>query len=129
MRKIVALALPLVFLSLITVQANAVITPVEVERVKDVCFIRMRGDHHTQSFLFHYDNLSPEEQVVGFRMRMWNAEGVEIKTPLLKPITVSPSGSIDRAFGGGYGYTMEVKISIENYGLVLEDSVIIPPPP
>lgn len=75
MKKIIAVALPLLVLSLIAIQANAVVTPVEVERIKGTCFIRMRGDHHTQSFVFHYVNLSPDDQAVSYSIEIWDADG------------------------------------------------------
>ena len=54
LRKILSLVLLLVFFSLMTIPTGkAETTPVKVERVKDVCFIKVKGDLRTQSFLFH----------------------------------------------------------------------------
>jgi len=64
-KKIFTLAFLSLFVTLIALPAcNAAVTPVEVERVKDVGFIRVRGDHNSESFLFHYVNLSPDRQEV-----------------------------------------------------------------
>ena len=133
MRKIVALALPLVFLSLITVQANAVITPVEVERAKDLYFIRMRGDHQTTSFLFHYVNLSPNPQTVAYKIAIRSADGLPIKLQEVPPsATVFPNESWDFSFTGGvyigYGYTMSFGLYIDGVQMLI-GSVVIPPPP
>lgn len=122
MRKIIALVMLFVFLGLITAQANAVITPVKVERVKDVCFIKVNGDHRTQSFLFHYDNLSPNSQTVYAEFkpqsRLWFAIDV----------TVIEGGSMDVKLTSDYGMTMNFQIEVDGEK-ILEDTVVIPPPP
>ncbi len=122
MRKIIALVMLFVFLGLITAQANAVITPVKVERVKDVCFIKVNGDHRTQSFLFHYDNLSPNSQTVYAEFkpqsRLWFAIDV----------TVIEGGSMDVKLTSDYGMTMDFRIEVDGEK-ILEDTVVIPPPP
>ena len=124
MKKILALTLLLVFSSLMIVQVRAEVRPVEVERVKDVCFIKVRGDHPTRSFLFHYDNLSPSSQSVhaelkpewGLSFSIW--------------VTVLEGGSMDvRLTGVDYVYGMIMNFRIEVNGvMVLEDAVAIPPP-
>jgi len=122
MRKIIALVMPLVFLSLITAQASAVITPVKVERVKDVCFIKVKGDHRTQSFLFHYDNLSPNSQTVYAEFKPHSGLRFAID------VTVIEGGSMDVTLTSDYGMTMNFRIEVDGEK-ILEDTVVIPPPP
>jgi hypothetical protein len=62
---------------LLAFNISAVEIPVEVERVKDVCFVRVRGAHHPPpdgetkegfgAFLLHYENLMrpPPGQEIG----------------------------------------------------------------
>jgi len=127
MKKVVAFVLPLLFFSLMST-SMASITPVKVKRVKDVCFIRMRGDHHTQSFLFYYVNLSPEVQTVELFGYVCEPQGS--CAILLFPIryTVPPGDSIESSWTEGYGYIMGFEIFI-NSELVGQVSVVIPPPP
>lgn len=120
-RKILALALFSIIFSLLTVQVKGQVTPVRVERVKDVCFIKVKGDHHTKSFIFHYDNLSPSSQSVyaefkpewGMQFSIW--------------VTILEGSSMDVKLTGDYGILMDFRIEV-NGVKVLEDAVVIPPP-
>lgn len=120
MRKIVALALPLLFLSLISVSVQAVVTPVKVKQVKDVCFITVRGDHHTRKFLAHYDNLSPNSQAVHAEFKPQSGLRLTISA------TIIEGGSMDVTLTSDYGMTMSFQITV-NGEKVLEDTVVIPP--
>ncbi|MFB0514414.1 MAG: hypothetical protein ACETVQ_02440 [Candidatus Bathyarchaeia archaeon] len=120
MKKIFALALPLMFFSLMSI-SMAETTPVRVKRVKDVCFIRVWGDHQTKRFMFHYDNLSPNSQTVYAEFkpqsRLWFAIDV----------TVIEGGSMDVTLTSDYGMTMNFQIEVDGEK-ILEDTVVIPPP-
>ena len=126
MKKIIAFAVLLLFFSLMST-SMAPTTPVKVRRVKDAYFIRMRGDHRTQSFLFYYVNLSPEVQTVELFGGVCSPQG---SCALLFPIRYRvPAGdSIESSWTEGYGYIMgfEIFINSEPVGQV---SVVIPPPP
>lgn len=124
MKKILPLTLLLVFSSLMTIQVKAEVRPVKVERLKDVCLIKVKGDHHTRSFLFHYDNLSPSSQSVyaefkpewGLSFSIW--------------VTVLGGGSMDARLTGVdyvYGIIMNFRIEVNDV-MVLQDAVAIPPP-
>lgn len=140
MRKIVALALPLLFLSLMTIQANAVVTPVEVQRVKDVCFFRMRGDPHTKEFLLHYENLSPSSDVV---------QAVEVRGSFISPtghvvnvdgifsFAVAAGESVDKSTSEittpmpllDHGWVLSFEIRVNLATIASDEQVVIPPPP
>lgn len=96
-KRIAPFVLPLVFLSLMMTQAGAlVVVPCEVERVKDVYFIRLRGDYQTLTFLMHYVNLSPAQQEVAIARFLWTAPGTF--PVLIFPLTfytLAPGESID----------------------------------
>jgi hypothetical protein len=122
MKKILALALPLMFLTFLAIPAgNAVVTPVKVKRVNDVCFITVRGDHHTSKFLFHYDNLSPSSQAVHAEFKPQSGFWFTIS------LTVIEGGSMDVSATGDYGMTMSFQIIVDGEN-VLQDTVVIPPP-
>lgn len=127
MKKFVAFALPLMFFSLMST-SMASTTPAKVKRVKDVCFIRMRGDHHTQSFLFYYVNLSPEVQTVKLGGYVCEPNGPCAILLFRIPYTVPPGDSIEFSWTEGYGYMMGLSIFV-NSELVGQVSVVIPPPP
>lgn len=76
-RKIFGTGLLLLCFGLLASSVFAVETPIEVERVKDMCFVRVRGAHHPLpdgemkpgygAFLLHYENLMrpPPGQEIG----------------------------------------------------------------
>jgi len=114
MKRTIAFALPLLFVSLMIIQANAVLVPVEVERIKDFYFCRVRGDYTTQSFLLHYVNLSPAQQVVGVFRVLWAADGSQAAMFPLILYTLAPGESIDL---DTYSYGLEhlnLRIWIDN---------------
>ena len=132
LRKIFALALPLLFLSLMTIQANAVTTPVEVERAKDVYFVKVKGDHRTKSFLFNYENLSPDIQDVTATFAITPCDPVPcMEIPFRALCTVEEH--LQESFAGDYGYRLDFTINIHDialtYAYTIEGSVVIPPPP
>jgi len=131
MRKIVALALPLLFLSLMTIQANAVVTPVEVERAKDVYFVKVKGDHRTKSFLFNYENLSPDIQNLTACGEVWSGPNRICEVTWWGTVCVRESRQ--ESIEGDYGYTFNFTINIRDipmtYAYTVEGSVVIPPPP
>lgn len=127
MKKVIAFALPLLFFSLMSISL-AKTTPVKVKRVKDVCFIRMRGDHHTQSFWFHYVNLSPEVQTVKLGGYVCEPNGSCAILLFPIPYTVPPGDSIEFSWTEGYRYIMGLSIFV-NSELLGQVSVVIPPPP
>jgi len=120
MKKVVAFALLLLLFSLMST-SMASITPVKVERVKDVCFIKVKGDHRTQSFLFHYDNLSPNSQTVHAEFRPQSGLGFTIHVPVIK------GGSMDVRLTSDFGMTMNFQIEVDGER-ILKDTVVIPPP-
>ena len=120
MRKIIALALPLLFFSLMGT-GMAEITPAKVKRVKDVCFIRVMGDHQTKSFLFHYDNLSPSRQILYAVFVPKSRLGIAIRVGILE------GHSIDLTLTGDYGMTMNFLIEVDGEK-VMEDTIVIQPP-
>jgi hypothetical protein len=123
MKKVIAFVLPLLFFSLMTIPTGkAETTPVKVERVKDVCFIKVKGDHRTQSFLFHYDNLSPNSQTVIAQFKPQSGLWFAID------VTVIEGGSTDVTLTSDYGMTMNFQIEVDGEK-ILEDTVVIPPPP
>jgi len=84
----------------------------------------MRGDHHTKSFLFHYENLSPSSQAVSVQY--------QINDGMLKAWIggkIAPGEKLDHSFVDmSYGDTMHFQVwVIDTY--ILEDFVVIPPPP
>ena len=133
MRKVVALALPLLFLSLMTIQANAVTTPVEVERAKDVYFVKVKGDHRTKSFLFSYENLSPDTQDVTATFAITPCD----PNPCYEPPPIRALCTVEKplqeSIEGDYGYRLDFTINIHDismtYEYTVEGSVVIPPPP
>jgi len=127
MKKIIAFAVLLLFFSLMST-SMASTTPVKVKRVKDVGFIRMRGDHHTQSFLFYYVNLSPEVQTVKLGGYVCEPKGSCAILLFPIPYTVPPGDSIEFSWTEGYGYIMGLSV-FANSELVGHVSVVIPPPP
>jgi hypothetical protein len=148
MRKIVALALPLLFLSLITIQANAVVTPVEVERVKDVCFVRVRGAHHLppdpeekldSGFLFYYKNIEPTGEIhspqnvkLWFHIYLGNQHDLPLTIWFYD---VCPGDVIDcivrrRPYGSHMEFLVEVYRGDSTVpSVIISDTVVIPPPP
>jgi len=66
------------------------ILPVEVERVKDAYFFRARGDHHSESFIVKYVNLSPNVQYI--RPELWLSGDMP---PMTKVIPLWPGDSLD----------------------------------
>lgn len=133
MKKIITLALPLLFLGLITLQANAlitppeVITPIEVERVKDVCFIIMRGNHRTLLFSLHYVHLSPDAQELCLDHQVFDAAGGPASSRLVEYLgTVETGGSIGW-FSGPWpaGYSLRFYIMFEDTP-IFDGWVIIP---
>lgn len=133
MRKIIALALPLLFLSLMIIQANAVVTPVEVQRAKDVYFVKVKGDHRTKSFLFSYENLSPDIQDVTALFATTPCDPLPCEPPIPYSCVVTNGESLQESFAGDYGYTLDFTINIHDiamtYAYTIEGSVVIPPPP
>jgi hypothetical protein len=148
MRRIVALALPLLFLSLMTIQANAVVTPVEVERVKDCCFMRVRGAHHVapdsiepydSGFLFYYKNIEPQGEIHSPQdVKLWFHIYLGDQHDL--PLTiwfygVCPGDVIDCIVRRRpYGYHMEFIVEVYMGDstvptVIISDTVVIPPPP
>ena len=146
MRKIVAIALPLLFLSLMTIQANAVVTPVAVERVKDVCFVRVRGAHHLapdpievcdSGFLFYYKNIeptggihSPQDVKLWFHIYLGDQHDLPLTIWFYD---VCPGDIIDCIVRRrSYGHHMEFEVSVWKAGIqlvLIHDTVLIPPPP
>jgi hypothetical protein len=129
-KKTIAITLPLLFVVLLSTQAcNAVVTPVKVERLKDVGFVRMRGDHNTQSFLFHYVNLSPTQEVKLFGVVTGGPKQAIVSEIFL----VGTGDSLDYSINGGYGYTFDFSVEVKEYMtvkpwiLITEETVIIPP--
>jgi len=133
MRKIVALALPLLFLSLVTIQANAVVTPVEVERAKDVYFVKVKGDHRTKSFLFNYENLSPDIQDLTATFAITPCDPNPCYEPSPIRALCTAEKPLQESLEGDYGYTLDFTINIHDipmtYEYTVEGSVVIPPPP
>ncbi len=122
LRKTLSFALLLAFFSLMTIPSGKTeTTPVKVARVKDVCFIKVQGDHRTQSFLFHYDNLSPNSQTVyaEFRPQSWLWLAIDV--------TVIEGGSMDVKLTSDYGMTMKFQIEVDGEK-ILDDTIVIPPP-
>ena len=128
-RKILALALPLMFLTLMAIPAgNAATTPVEVFYLKDLCFVRMRGDPYTQSFLFHYVNLSPKVQTVTvIEVRIYDSSGNHQYTIFGLTQLVPPGGSIDSSYPASYGWSCCFVVYVTP--LTIIGSAVIPPPP
>jgi len=120
MKKVIALVLPLLFFSLMSI-GMAETTPVKVKRVKDVCFIKVKGDHRTQSFWFHYDNLSPNSQTVHAEFRPQSGLWFTIHVPVIK------GGSMDVRLTSDFGMAMNFQIEVDGER-ILKDTVVIPPP-
>jgi len=134
-KKIIATALPLLFITLIVLPAcNAgLYIPVEVERLKDVGMVRMRGDPHTQSFLFHYVNLAPYTQEVrlegDFNPSMIGLPSLPIY------FVVQPGDSLDHSMyvGGSASFTLDFDVGVKRYMItepyttVISETVSIPP--
>lgn len=119
MRKMLALVLFLVVFGLMTVSVSAETTPVMVKRVKDVCFIKVRGDKHAQLFQLNYVNLSPSPQNVLIRVQVsWG----EVSTS----VTLEPRWSMVITMSGSSGALMNFWVTVDGT-LVLEDSIAIPP--
>jgi hypothetical protein len=123
------LVLSFVALAILPV-CNAVVTPVEIERVKDVGFVRIRGNHNTRTFLLNYVNLSPQTQEVKFeRAIVYPKQSFWTTTVDI----VQPGDSLDISASGGYSYILEFSVSVRIYMMIGEwtnivaDSVIIPP--
>jgi hypothetical protein len=95
MRKILVLLLPLLLLSLVTIQASAILRPVSVENIKGFCFIRVRADRHSMSYLFHYENLSPVSQVYVVSGAVYDANGDLLWGLWFYPNIVEPGNSDD----------------------------------
>jgi len=132
LRKIVALALPLLFLSLMTIQANAVTTPVEVERAKDVYFVKVKGDHRTKSFLFNYENLSPDIQDVTATFTITPCDPLPCMEIPFRALCTAEE-PFEESIAGDYGYMLDFTINIHDtamaYSYTIEGRVVIPPPP
>ena len=120
MKKVIAFALPLLFFSLMNI-SMASTTPVKVKRLRDVCFIRVWGDHQTKLFLFHYDNLSPSKQILYAVFVPKSRLGIAIRVGILE------GHSIDFTLTGDYGMTMNFLIEVDGEK-ILEGTVVIPPP-
>jgi hypothetical protein len=139
-KKILALSLPLLFLSLIAIPAgNAVVTPVEVERVKGVCFFRMRGDPQTTEFLLHYKNIAPTSELV---------QAVEVDGSFISPtgriydygtifsFAVGTGGSVEKStseitipmpkLDKGWIFSFEIRVNLAT--VASDEQVVIPPP-
>ena len=129
MKKILALALPLMFLTLLTIPAGkAVTTPIEVVRANGICYYRMRGDHHTASFLFHYVNLSPVTQTVTLSGIFFTPLGLVYF--VTREYTILSGKSIDDVVPGGIEWTFSFYMFVDPPGMwTLTTEVIIPPPP
>ena len=132
MKKIVAFILPLLFLSFMIIQVGAlIVVPCEVERIKDLCFIRVKGDYPSQSFLICYVNISPVQQEVGISRHLWTAPGI---TPMMMMSTIyytlAPGESIvltTNCYGFDY---LRVRILIDNsYPPIMDEYVKIPSSP
>ncbi len=119
MKKIVAFVLPLVLFSLISI-SMAETTPVKVKRVKDVCFVRVWGDHQTRSFSFHYENLSPGRQVLYAVFVPKSKLGISIRVGIIEGM------SLDITLTGDYGMTMYFLIEVDGEEM-LQGTVVIPP--
>ena len=130
-KKILALALPLMFLTLIVIPAgNAATKPVQVFCSKDFYFIRMRGDPHTQSFLFHYVNLSPKVQTVTvIEVRIYDSSGNYQYTIFGLTQLVPPGDTIDSSYPGSYGWSCFFVVYVTPPGITIIGSAVIPPPP
>ena len=132
-KKLFTLVLLSFFVALMALPAcSAVVTPVEVEQVKDVCFIRMKGDHNSESFVFHYVNLSPHTQ----RVKLTGAYGLPggLWAQWSPPEFIVPSGdSIEATRSAHYGHVLDFTVStrpnelLESWNVILEESVVIPP--
>lgn len=107
------------FFGLINVSV-AEMAPVKVRRVKDVCFIRVWGDHQTKLFMFHYDNLSPGKQIVYAIFVPEPSIGIAIR------VGIMADRSLDFTLNGNYGVAMYFLIEVNGEEL-LEGRVIIPP--
>ena len=121
MKKVFAFTLVLVALSLLIIPAQARETPVVVKRVKNVCFIFAKADHHARKFSVHYDNLSPNSQALHAEFKVQGGLGFTIDTIIIE------GGSMEAGATGDYGITMSFKIEVDG-DKILEDRIVIPPP-
>ena len=130
-KKILALALPLMFLTLMVIPAgNAATKPVQVFCSRDVYFIRMRGDPYTRSFLFHYVNLSPKVQTVTvIEVNIYDSSGNYQYTFFGVVQTIPPGGSIDSSYPASYGWSCDFVVYVTPPGITIIGSAVIPPPP
>ena len=137
MKKILTLVLLSLFVILMALPlCNAVVTPVEVERVKDVGFIRTKGDHTTESFLFHYVNLAPYTQEVHIFSTTYPPDGIPT-LGIVKSFVVASGESLDYAVSvpslSGYGWYMDFRVDAkpwmtpEPWIRLVDDTVVIPP--
>ena len=108
---------------------NSVVTPVEVERLKDVYFMRVRGDHNSESFIFHYVNLSPATQSISLYYAVMPPDGILIIPSLYKTFVVPPGESIEDVRIAGVGYTLHfiVRSVTKPTAFEVESRVYIPP--
>jgi hypothetical protein len=120
MKKFVAFVLPLMFFSLMSTSMAAT-TPVKVKRVRNVCFIRVWGEHQTKLFLFHYDNLSPSRQILYAAFVPKSQIGIAIR------VGIRAGDSMDFTLTGDYGMTMYFLIEVDGEN-ILEGRIVIPPP-
>lgn len=135
-RTVIIVGLSLLVSMLILPLCNAAVTPVEVERMKDVYFVRMRGDHNTQSYLLHYVNLSPQTQEIRLIGGYCLPGDTKVALWTIDSITVAPGDSIDVAKLADYGKILEFSlymriqtgpIIIGDWTKLLEGTVVIPP--
>lgn len=144
MKRMFSVVLALMFLCLAVGVVNANVTPVEVERVKDICFVRVRGAHHLppdpeekldSGFLFYYKNIEPNGEIHSPQdVKLWFHIYLGDQHDL--PLTiwfydVCPSDVIDSIVcRRSYGHHMEFEVSVWKAGIqlvLIHDTVFIPP--
>ena len=141
-----SVVLAVMFLCLAVGVVNANVTPVEVERVKDICFVRVRGAHHLppdpeekldSGFLFYYKNIEPTEEIHSPQtVKLWFHIylGSQHDLPLtLWFYNVCPGDVIDcivrrRAYGYHMEFIVEVYMGDSTVPtVIISDTVVIPP--
>lgn len=135
--KILGTGLLLLCFGLLASSVSAVETPVEVERLKDVCYVRVRGTpilppwvtdpiKNPSGFVLHYKNLMVAEKSQRVEVQWWTTYGGGSKVFYVLP------GWGEDVFLRDYpvGCTMDFEINVTYAGVplaIISGSVVIPP--
>ena len=129
-KNILVLILSLLSLASMAIPIAASMSPVEVERVTDVCFFKIRGDHPSESFLLSYESLSPNMQRTVLRAYIFLPNGL-IEPVLTSRRFVVAGSSWDRQINSVAGAILYFHLDVYQVGVepivVISDSIVIPP--